>query len=390
MWTTAALLTFSCIAGALTPQAQTMAASAKDFREYYDLDSEQEKLYDRLVAGIANVDIKIEIDRKPQTPEEIAAHTYVFAIVRRTHPEFFWLGETAQTGSTGGTAWIWPTYVLDNTEISVKIEDKKVRYPSADYMTKVRTAVENRKAALRKKLESLPVNKEMSPFEIELAVHDWLGKQVKYSNEVPDKKNMYGALVKGSANCQGITRAFQYIMGMMGIDCLYMIGDFVTASNMDGLEHAWNAVKLDGQWYHVDVTANITAAKNNGLPRYYAFFNRNDEIMATKHTVYTNHPTEINPKISCTATEYDYFRKKGLYIVSDDDFIRKMPAIITKARTNGDKVFEIEFAKDYASIDDISKKMKLIDVSYSEGVKFAFIDSFRVIIGMMENLNKLK
>lgn len=55
-----------------------------------------------------------------------------------------------------------------------------------------------------------------------------------------------GALVYGQAVCEGYSRAYKLFMDKRGIPCHILTS---TAIN-----HAWNAVQLDGKWYHVDVT----------------------------------------------------------------------------------------------------------------------------------------
>lgn len=64
-----------------------------------------------------------------------------------------------------------------------------------------------------------------------------------------------GALKDKKAQCNGIAGAFQLFCRLKGIACckVYYRGRDV------GREygHVWNLVRLDGQWYHVDVTAAI-------------------------------------------------------------------------------------------------------------------------------------
>ena len=92
------------------------------------------------------------------------------------------------------------------------------------------------------------------------AVHDWLVKNVAYDYEnyvlraIPDHSyGMEGAVLHGKAVCQGYAEAFSYFMYVLGIECEMVTG---TANNGNGLwiGHAWNRVKIDGNWYYIDVT----------------------------------------------------------------------------------------------------------------------------------------
>ena len=56
----------------------------------------------------------------------------------------------------------------------------------------------------------------------------------------------YGALVEGSAVCQGYSEAYKYLLELVGIK-----SDLCSSVL---LNHVWNIVYIDGKGYHVDVT----------------------------------------------------------------------------------------------------------------------------------------
>ncbi len=101
---------------------------------------------------------------------------------------------------------------------------------------------------------------EMTDYEKELALHDWLLEQVRYDDNSlsqwtlayadPNNDNPYGPLVNGLGICYGYASTFQLLMQMVGIECITVHG----TARSDRAEHAWNQVLLDGQWYCVDVT----------------------------------------------------------------------------------------------------------------------------------------
>ena len=108
----------------------------------------------------------------------------------------------------------------------------------------------------------LIINKNMSEYEKELAIHDWIIDWVSYDEEAnsnspnaspdPDNNNPYGALFRGKAICSGYTSTFQLFMDLLGIECITIEGIY----SATGQEHAWNMVRIDGEWYCVDVTWN--------------------------------------------------------------------------------------------------------------------------------------
>lgn len=104
------------------------------------------------------------------------------------------------------------------------------------------------------------ITEEMSDYEKELAVHDWMIAWAEYdqaalsslpgAQPTPDSDNPYGFFTGRAAICTGYTSTFQLLMDLLDIECVTVEG---TAYN--GTEdHAWNMVRLDGAWYCVDVT----------------------------------------------------------------------------------------------------------------------------------------
>ncbi len=97
--------------------------------------------------------------------------------------------------------------------------------------------------------------------EYELVIHDWLIDNMEYDpaeidnyggTPDPNNDNPYGALINGKGICAGYTKSFQLLMDLAGIECISIFG---TSNNgIEVGEHAWNQVKLDCEWYIVDVT----------------------------------------------------------------------------------------------------------------------------------------
>lgn len=86
-------------------------------------------------------------------------------------------------------------------------------------------------------------------------IHDNLIQSINYDTSVskPNIYNLYGALINKECVCEGYARAFKYLLDNIGVECVMVIG---TGTNSQGEteNHAWNYVKLDNNWYAVDVT----------------------------------------------------------------------------------------------------------------------------------------
>ena len=106
------------------------------------------------------------------------------------------------------------------------------------------------------------VDDDMSDFEKVVAIYDYLALNVTYDHAVAEyaKKDdhadigkfaaftSYGALINKIAVCDGIASAFEILCKTEGIECVEVMG------SAGGGGHAWNKVRIGGQWYNVDAT----------------------------------------------------------------------------------------------------------------------------------------
>lgn len=112
------------------------------------------------------------------------------------------------------------------------------------------------------------IDTRVSDYEIVRQIHDRLIDLVTYDNYVLDHfdqegQNLahtaYGALVANSqgqshfAVCDGYSLAFEYLLQQCGIECVVVAGN-AGSTEADAAGHAWNLVRLDGEWYEVDAT----------------------------------------------------------------------------------------------------------------------------------------
>ncbi|MDR2182776.1 MAG: hypothetical protein LBE55_01245 [Clostridiales bacterium] len=121
----------------------------------------------------------------------------------------------------------------------------------------------------------------MSDFEIIRAAHNWLVYNVSYNNDVWSRERLertgsgwnpnfrhvrypsehqfaWSALVHRTTVCAGYADALIYLLEPFGIRAIYVYGP----TNI-GL-HAWNMVRLNNNWYHIDPTWNRQVT--NGFP----------------------------------------------------------------------------------------------------------------------------
>ncbi|MCD7839612.1 MAG: hypothetical protein LUG46_03175 [Erysipelotrichaceae bacterium] len=64
----------------------------------------------------------------------------------------------------------------------------------------------------------------------------------------------YGPLIENKGICSGLSHAFKRIMSYMDEECCVINGKIRQIFLID---HAWNLIKIDGQYYHIDVTYDV-------------------------------------------------------------------------------------------------------------------------------------
>lgn len=150
------------------------------------------------------------------------------------------------------------------------------------------------------------ITEDMTDFQKELAVHDWIVEHGSYDQTVHSNaghsgrtgyRDPYGILVGGYGNCLGYSTTFQLLMDLCDVECITVVG-----AAFDSLEdHAWNMVKLDGEWYCVDVTWDDPTMGNgntNSVVRH-RYFN-----VTSQHMRDTDHQWDYLYVPEATATYY--------------------------------------------------------------------------------------
>ncbi len=140
-------------------------------------------------------------------------------------------------------------------------------------------------------------------FARELAVHDWLIGRCSYANaESEDIYNTaYGALVLGSAYCDGYAYAMKAMLDEMDIPSAVVYG------SVNDAEHVWNLVCIDGKFYHLDAMWDDADVSYDADMLFHGYFNLDDETILLDHSYYYD---DILP---AAETKNDYYRTLGLY-----------------------------------------------------------------------------
>lgn len=129
-------------------------------------------------------------------------------------------------------------------------------------------------------------------------IHNYFVQNVRYGyrDQRPDESHSaIGPLLYNLGVCEGIARAFQYVMMLAGIECTVIEGI------LDGVKHLWNVVSVDGYNYHIDVTSDIGATDRCWKKPSYCFYLVTDREMRLTHL--------FNEQFYCVQTKDNPFYK---------------------------------------------------------------------------------
>ena len=247
--------------------------------------------YDNIVAGInaCAEEIIISNNQYQITPAEFEM---VLEATRRDHAEQFWMGSRYTPNDDGLVFWsVKPTYSMEGAEL----QDAKTAFEQAINLFLAR------------------LTPEMSEYEMEKTLHDMLAVHITYTGG-ENAHNAYGALVEGKAVCEGYAEALQCLLHRVGIQSVEIFGYGINPSTGLGEPHAWNAVRIDREYYLVDLTWN-----DQRTVLLHAYFNQTSKIMAEDHEQWIIGQDANNMILTCevfelpvcTATAANYFTKEG-------------------------------------------------------------------------------
>jgi len=176
------------------------------------------------------------------------------------------------------------------------------------------------------------IKESMSDYEVALLAHENIIKLIDYDsigldiqekdserhNKPDNLRSIYGVFVEEKAVCAGYARAYQYLLNRLGIECAYVKGQC-----LDGEWHAWNIVRLEGDYYYVDVTfddrSNTDERKNSKAGVSYDYF-----CITTAELLKSRNISKADLYPVCTATKCNYFvRSKNYFREYDAQHIGK-------------------------------------------------------------------
>ena len=276
---------------------------------YTRLSEEEQALYVDILEALSACASDVHIDLV-----EEEAFDKVFQCVMNDHPEIFYVdGYTFIKYTKGeeitGNAFSG-SYLYDREELAQRNEqiEKKV--------TEI--------------LDGMPT--DGGDYEKVKYIYEYLVANTEYVRGADDNQNICSVFLGGESVCQGYAKAAQYLFRKSDI---YSV--FVSGKVDGGEDHVWNLVRINGAYYHVDITwgdaSYVAGEADNGfdgkLPQInYEYLCVPDSQICRTHTI-----DSIVPIPACDSMEANYYVKEGAYFTEPD--MEKVAALFEKAYEDG-------------------------------------------------------
>lgn len=265
--------------------------SQQDGLGYAALTDAQQKVYVQLLDGVTSLEEKLDVLDATIADVEPAYHAMMV-----DHPELFWIdGSTRYTYyENGGPITITPGLSLPLDEVP-----------------EVRERIE---AAADGFLATLP--QDADEYAICKATYEYLVETTDYVANAEQHQNIQSVFLGHATVCAGYSKAYQYLLQRAGVFCSYVEGTIPSR----GEDHAWNIVRIGGEYSYVDVTwadpafpGSEEVVLQTGVTYDYLCLTT-QEILRDDHAFLNESMWPV-----CDSTTYDYYGMTGrLFDVVDE------------------------------------------------------------------------
>lgn len=145
-------------------------------------------------------------------------------------------------------------------------------YKSKEYAAKL-TPRERQTLSKARKIVDEVITPRMKTEAKVRAIHDYLVDHTEFDKR-RRKKDVVDVLLEGKGVCMGYAHAASLLLNMAGVECRCVFG-------YSGEAHLWNLVKVEGRWYHLDVTWDDPVGSDELL--YHFFLICDQDMMARTH-----------------------------------------------------------------------------------------------------------
>ena len=280
---------------------------------YESLDAQEQIWYGEIEQALGEMTDTVKLSTEPigQGLDEQDIDR-IFQCVLIDHPEIFYTTGYTYTKYSRGDRTVGidfaGTYSLPGEEAVNKAEE--IRGRASEWLSDIPS--------------------DASEYDKVKAVYEKIIFSTDYDLNASDNQNIASVFLGNSSVCQGYAKATQYLLNHLGVMCTLVQGTVDT-----GEAHAWNLVRVDGDYYYVDTTwgdASYRMEDGSGqeeLPE----INYDYLCVTTQELLRTHRIESVVAMPECTATQANYYVREGVYFTSYD--AEQMQSIFDRAWESG-------------------------------------------------------
>ncbi len=237
---------------------------------YNSLDESRRKIYRRIYSMLTIRERRIYLMGGLNIEELFK----IYFDILYDHPEFFYIRSSVSASYSSTSTYIDVEYIYDKAEI-----DRRQR-------------IMNEEIEKIKKYIGKYNNEEYVVYK----VSEYIAKKTSYAIDHKYNQNASAVLVNGIAQCSGYSQALKYVLDILGIECHIVLGDADGGDGSGYGAHAWNMVKVNGKYYHMDITFWDGYNGNSLLLNHKVYLFYPDDMIKGNHRWDSLYP-------KCTATD---------------------------------------------------------------------------------------
>ncbi len=287
----------------------------------------------------------------------------VFYAVLYDHPELFWCNFFYKRG---------PELILKYAVTKEEANDlkKQIEESAAKYLEGIDDSMSAYDAAIRIH------TKIISAVDYDtIALKKQKQENGPSEDEIDYLRTICGVFLNGKAVCEGYARAVQYLLQKCGIESAEAVGYIHKENGELDVPHAWNIVKIDGDYYYIDTTwddsSNTVQSVKNTDRGFDYFCITTEEILRTRDT-------ELCPVAMplCDSVKANYFYHNDFVIDSYD--INKIKEIAKTAANRNCEAFSFK-CKTKALYDDALARLYTQGSDYIDVLKAASAQNRQIL-----------
>lgn len=212
----------------------------------------------------------------------------IYPQVINENPELFFVeGGCTYQSMDGIVSNVLPNYLWGEESFNELTEEQK-------------SQIRQKQTALEQVVNGIlaQVDPDWSDLEKALFLHDYLATHAQY-DETLQIRDAYTILVEGTGVCQAYTLAYRLLLNRVNIT-----SGTVTSTS---LNHIWNILLIDGNWYHVDVTWDDPIEDRLGRVRHVYFCLSEDKLKATNNGAHNAHDFKCSLNVKTDAKTFDNY-----------------------------------------------------------------------------------